>query len=195
MISRSRQLGFTLTELLVAVALFAVILGGMAAIYGTAFGDQYRRFADLTVANGATLVRRAFDSAMGSATYIQDPAAGASTDYLTAWTNLDADGSTPLVAGAPVQFSYLCLDSAAQRIYLYQGSLPKPAFSCGDSPFAVTRVSLAGGPGFANTSLTFYRPDPDLVQMTCDMTLTDKKGLAHSADVQTQAVASANDQN
>ena len=193
--SRSRRSGFTLVELLVAVALFGVMTIGLFAFYGMVFSNQFRRFADLTVANGATLARRAFDAAMGSATYIQAPSAGTMTDYLTVWTNLDADGSTPLVAGAPVQFSQLCLDSAEQQIYLYQGSYPKPAFSCGDSPAAVTRMPLAGGPGFQSTNLAFYRPEPDLVQMTCGITLADRQGLEHSADVQTQAVASAHDQN
>ena len=195
MMPRSRRPGFTLTELLVAVALFSVLLGGFAAFYSMVFSNQCRRFADLTVANGATLVRRAFDLAMGSATFIEEPSAGASTDYLTAWTNLDADGSTPLVAGVPVQFTYLCLDGTGQQIYLYQGFFPKSDFSCGDSPDGVTRMPLAGGPGFQSTSLAFYRPEPDLVQMTCAVTLTDRQGLLHSADVQTQAVASANDQN
>ena len=106
MMKRSCQPGFTLLELLVAVALFGVMAVGLASFNGMVFGDQYRKFADLTVANGATLVRRAFDSAMGSATYIQDPSTGAATGYLTAWANLDADGSTPLVAGAQVQFSH-----------------------------------------------------------------------------------------
>ncbi|MCX5795197.1 MAG: prepilin-type N-terminal cleavage/methylation domain-containing protein [Elusimicrobia bacterium] len=193
--SRFSRSGFTLTELLVAVALFTVMVGGLAAFYGMVFSNQYRRFADLTVANGATMVRRAFDSAMGSATFIQDPSAGAATDYLTVWSNLDGDGRTPLVAGAPVQFSHLCLDDAAQRIYIYKGSFPKPAFSCGDSPAAVARMPLAGGPGFRSAGLAFYRPEPDLVQMTCGINLTDRQGLEHPAEVQMQAVATANDQN
>ena len=195
MMRRPSQPGFTLLELLVAVALFGVMAAGLASFNGMVFGDQYRKFADLTVANGATLVRRAFDSAMGSATYIQDPSTGAATGYLTAWANLDADGSTPLVAGAPVQFSHLCLDADHQQIYLYQGSYPKPDFSCGDSPASVTRMPLAGGPGSQSASLAFYRPGGNLVQMTCGMTLTDHRGQVHSANVQTQAAASANDQN
>jgi prepilin-type N-terminal cleavage/methylation domain-containing protein len=190
-----RQAGFTLMELIVAVALFGVMVTGFAAFYSMAISNQYRKFADLNVANGATLVRRAFDSAMGSATYIQEPSRGGATDYLTAWTNLDADGVTPLVAGVPVQFSQLCLDGVSQRIYLYQGNYPKPDFSCGDSTGTVIRMPLAGGQGFQNTTLTFYRPEPDLIQMTCGITLTDTQGLNHSASVQTQAVTSANDQN
>jgi prepilin-type N-terminal cleavage/methylation domain-containing protein len=194
MTTRACEAGFTLTELLIAVVLFAVMVAGLSGIYGMVLRDQYRKFADLMVANGATLVRRAFDSSMGCATFIQDPASGASTDYLTAWTNLDADGSTPLVAGEPVQFSQICLDGAGQQVYLYQGSFPKPDFSCGDSPAGVARTPLAGGPGFQSAGLAFYRPEPDLVQMTCAVALTDRQGQAHSAVVQTQAVASVNDQ-
>jgi hypothetical protein len=134
---------------------------------------------------------------MGSATFIQAPSAGASTAYLTAWTNLDVDGITPLVAGVQPQFSYLCCTpvGACTQIYLYQGPAGVPG-NCGDAPASgVTRMSLVGGPGFQSASLAFFRPDPDLVQMTCGVTLTDMQGLAHSADVRTQAVASANDQN
>jgi prepilin-type N-terminal cleavage/methylation domain-containing protein len=194
MMPRSGRPGFSLVELMVAIALFAVVAGALAGFYGMVFGNQYRRFADLTVANGETLVRRAFDTAMGSATYLQSPSSGTAAATLTAWTNLDADGRTPLVTGAPVQFSTLCLDGAGQQIYLYQGSFPKPDFSCGESTATVTRMLLAGGPGFQNTSLVFYRAQPNLVQMTCGITLTDPRGLDHSATLQTQAVANANDQ-
>jgi len=198
MMSRSRRSGFTLIELLVAVAIFGVMAGGLTVFYGMVFGSQYRKFADLTVANGATFVRRAFDSAMGSATYIQDPAPPlpVSASYLTVWTNRDVDGSTSLVTTVTPQFSYLCCTpaGACTQIYLYQGSAAVPG-NCGDAPAAgVTRTLLVGGPGFQSASLAFYRPDPNLVQMKCGITLTDKRGLKHSVELWTQAVMSANGQ-
>ena len=198
MMPRSRRSGFTLMELLVAVALFGIIAAGLSAVYGMVFGRLYSQFSDLAVANGETLVRRAFDSAVGPATYIQDPSAGTLAGHLTVWANLDADGSTPLV-GSVAQFSYLCSDAAGQHIYLYQGQgLPaswSPPTSCGASLSNATLMPLAGGPGFQNT-LAFYRPYElnQLIQMSCGLTLTDKRGLEHSADVQTQAVANANGQ-
>jgi prepilin-type N-terminal cleavage/methylation domain-containing protein len=186
--------GFTLAELLVAVALFSVMAAGLSAIYGMVFRDQYRKVADMTAANGATTVRRAFAAAMAAATYLQDPASGAAADTLTVWANLDADGATALVDGLPVRFSQLCLDAAAQQVYLYEGAPPKPDFSCGDSPEGVTRTALAGGQGFESVSLAFYRPEPNLVQMTCAAVVADAGGARHPALVQTQAVANAHDQ-
>ena len=54
---------------------------------------------------------------------------------------------------------------------------------------------LVGGSGFSDTSLAFNRLEPNLVQMTSGITLTDTRMLEHSAFVETQAVVSANDQN
>ena len=182
MIPRPRRSGFTLVELLVAVAIFGVMVMGLSYFYSMVFGRQYSQFADLAAANGATLARRAFDSAMGSATYIQAPSIGAAATSLTVWSNFDVDSGAPLVAGSP-QFSYLCLDSAGQNVYLYQGSgTPaswSPPTSCGTSISNVTPTLLAGGSGFANT-LQFYRPyelnqsavtasaEPNLVQNPCE---------------------------
>lgn len=197
--SCSRQPGFTLIELLVAVALFGAMVVGLSAFYGMVFGDQYRKFADLAVANGTTSVRRAFDSAVGSATYIQAPLVGNVGNYLTVWTNLDTDGATALVTGVTPQFSHLCCtpDVRCTTIYLYQGtgSANVPS-ACGANPASgVTRMLLVGGSGFSDTSLAFNRLEPNLVQMTSGITLTDTRMLEHSAFVETQAVVSANDQN
>jgi hypothetical protein len=59
----------------------------------------------------------------------------------------------------------------------------------------VSRTPLAGGAAFKDTTLSFNRPDPDLIQLSCYIQLTDGQGDLHSASVQTQAVVSANDQN
>ncbi|MBI5241824.1 MAG: prepilin-type N-terminal cleavage/methylation domain-containing protein [Elusimicrobia bacterium] len=195
MILRNLRRGFSLVELMVAVALFAFMAGGLAAFYGMAFGSQYRRFADVGVANGATLVRRSFDYALGSATYIQDPSTGTAADLLTVWTNLDADGASPLVAGAPVRYTTLCLDASSLTVYSYQGGFPKVDFACGQSPAGVSRDILAGGPGFREARLVFYRPEPNLVQMTCALDITDARGIAHAAQVQAQATTSSHGQN
>jgi hypothetical protein len=124
-------------------------------------------------------------------------------------SNLGANGGTPLV-GALAQYSYLCLDAAGQNIYLYQGQgLPaswSPPSPCGASLPGATLMLLAGGSGFQNT-LQFYRPyemnqsavnaigEPNIVQMMCNVTLSDSRGEEHSEQVQTQAVVAANDQN
>lgn len=189
MTRRGRRPGFTLAELLVAVTLFGIMMAGMAGFYAMVFRSQTRRFTDVALQNGGTLVRRAFDSAVGAATYVQDPSTGCIAGYLTAWTNLDADGATPLVAGVAVRFQHLCVDKAQQQVFLYQGRFPKPAFLCGEpAPRGASRVLVAGGPGF-HVDLSFYRPEENLVQMNkCLLTLTGSLGEAHEAGVQAQAV-------
>ena len=165
MSARRAEAAFSLTELLFATLLCSVIAAGLAGITSLAFRGRSRLVTRASTHDSAVLVRRAVSAALDTATYVQLPSAGALSGALTAWDNVDSDGSSPIVAGRPRRFSHLCADAGQERFYLYEGEYPKPAFSCGDSPEGVERMLVAGGAGMWIIP-RFYRPagESNLVQ-------------------------------
>jgi prepilin-type N-terminal cleavage/methylation domain-containing protein len=163
--ARRAQAGFSLTELLFATLLFSVIAAGLAGITSLAFRGRSRLVTRASAHDSAVLIRHAVSAALDTATYVELPSAGALSGALTAWDNVDADGSSAIIAARPRRFSHLCADAGQERFYLYRGDHPKPAFSCGDSPEGVERMLVAGGAGMWIIP-RFYRPagEANLVQ-------------------------------
>lgn len=147
--TRRPEGGFTLLELVVAMALFAVVGTAVAEVYTAAYANATKRFSEASFYDSNTLLRAALVSAVDGATYIQRPGPGGFDDALVVWTNLDDDGAMPLVPGDPVRFAELCLDRASGAVYLYRGdSGPPAAGQCGsdDSRWQRTPIVQGGRP-------------------------------------------------
>lgn len=185
---RAGRNGFTLLELLIAVALFGVVMSGVAAMTATAVRGQVRLLGAAVLDNAATLERRALATTLQSATFVELPGPGEISSALTAWTNRADDGVTPLVAGLPVRFAHQCVAADGESLHLYTGTAPMPAIVCGEEASGAAHAVIASGPLFQVTA-RFYRPDeaPDLVQADVALTLT-KDGVVHASNVQTQVV-------
>lgn len=151
--------GFTLAELLMAMALFGLMMAAMAGIQAMASRTQAQQVSDTLVEGAATLAREAVGRALAGASCVSTPSAGAASDKLTAWENVDPEnGSSPLVPGEDRAFSHLCMDGGSS-LHLYSGGYPMPLIACGAEVSGVEHVLVAGGANLA-VSARFYRP-PD----------------------------------
>ncbi|MFA5140449.1 MAG: prepilin-type N-terminal cleavage/methylation domain-containing protein [Elusimicrobiota bacterium] len=97
---RQGQAGFTLVELLVAVAIFAMVVAGMAVIYSTAFKQGTGLLTDTRLKANSAVAMRAIQSELAQATRLQLPLPNSSGKHLRGWTNVSPDvgpdGSTPV---------------------------------------------------------------------------------------------------
>jgi len=91
--------GFSLPELVIACVLFALVIGGGAAMYTTAFKQAGRTAGDVSARNQAVIALRAIERELSQATSLSDPGAGGSGSHLGGCRNLRADGR-PIVPGA-----------------------------------------------------------------------------------------------
>jgi len=150
--------GFTLAELLFAVALFSIMMLTLAAIQAAAFRDRSRLARDNMIGNGATLIRSTVENSLVSATLLASPSEGAASQDLVAWTNVDpADGSA-IVPSLPREFTRICLEPSGARLYGYRGRYPMPASPpCGADAPGMERWLVAGGAPL-QLAVRFYRP-------------------------------------
>lgn len=129
---RSRAAGFTLTELIIGMGLFAFMLAGMASVYALAFrgrGDHIRQTA---VDNNGTLFRQILGKAFAQATMIASPDVGAQATHVTLLQNVDpSDGSSAIVPDLPRRYWHFCLNASGSTLFLHRGDLPMPAIVCG----------------------------------------------------------------
>lgn len=164
--------GFSLVELLVAVALFGLVAAALAAIEGTAFRNQARLLSQNAAADAATLSGRALRRAAHTASYLQSPPVGAASSSLTLWDNVDpADGSSPLIASAPRRYSHFCL-AGDGSLHLYRGAWPfLGAFCGGSAPAGGSHETLVGGLSGLSAWATFFRPSRPSLQVSYRVTL------------------------
>jgi prepilin-type N-terminal cleavage/methylation domain-containing protein len=176
--------GFSLTELVIAIGLFSVIMAGIGSFMGNVVRGQARLMTDNILDNAATVGRRSVLVALQSATCVLQPAAGGVSTELTALSNAQDDGVTPLSPAAPVRFTHLCV--AANALHLYTGSGAAPAVVCGEP--GPGHVQLAGGAGFRMTA-SFSRVGRALNEVQADLDLSlDKAGSSRSVAVQEKVV-------
>lgn len=185
-----RQAGFTLVELLIAVALFIFIMAGTASLTGSVLRSQTRLLNETVLDNAVSVTRRSIVASLGTATYI-DPAvlpAGGRNDHFTALSNVGDDGVTPIVPAVAVRYFHHCVTAGGDSLHFYTGDGQPPAIVCGSDAAGAVHSVVAGGPGFAVTSAQFSRPaeSPNLVQADIAFSLT-KGGVTRSAGLQTQA--------
>ncbi|MDD5656972.1 MAG: prepilin-type N-terminal cleavage/methylation domain-containing protein [Elusimicrobia bacterium] len=189
---RSPRPGFALVELLIAMALFAIIAVGLLSFQSMVLGGHSRALNSSALGNSVTAIRRAFTVALQEASYVSLPSAGSSAPAFTALSNCEDDGATPLAAG-PAGFSHICLDAAGKNIFIYRGAAPVPAIVCGQDPGAgVTRALVAGGRGLRVNTIRFNRPSSVLVQLDLGLeTVPAAAGLPPARkDLQLQGVIS-----
>jgi prepilin-type N-terminal cleavage/methylation domain-containing protein len=93
---RQRQAGFTLVELLVAVAIFAMVVAGLSVIYSTAFMQGTGLLTDTRMKGSSAVAMRAIQNELAQATRLQLPAPGTSDNHLRGWTNMSPDGDPPV---------------------------------------------------------------------------------------------------
>jgi Tfp pilus assembly protein PilW len=144
--------GFSLVELLVATLICSFMTVTLIEINATAFRSQTRLFSDAAIENSATNVRRAVATALGSATFLEVPNAGAPlTNVLSVWDNTDPSDGSPMV-GNTRTYTYLCADAAGNNFYKYRGSVVwpagRPAIVCGQAAAGATQTFVAGSNNF-----------------------------------------------
>ncbi|MBI3299210.1 MAG: type II secretion system protein [Elusimicrobia bacterium] len=147
----SGQGGFSIAELLMALALFSIMLTAMAGVYALAFKGQADSIRQGAVSDQGTLLHNALNRAFAAATYVSDPAPGGTDTRLTLWENVDpADGAGALVAGLPRTYRHFCRDASASGVYLYRGEYPRTDIVCGTTTGGDL---LAGGTRMAVAAL------------------------------------------
>ncbi|HVE14177.1 MAG TPA: prepilin-type N-terminal cleavage/methylation domain-containing protein [Elusimicrobiota bacterium] len=178
---RKRDAGFTLPELLVAIALFAIIAAAMTSLQTYMLNEQALTLTTSLAQESATLVGKALRDGTAPATYIQTPAAGDRTSSLVVWANTDPVTLNPLDSTMPVAWTDFCLD-AQDRLLRYEGTGAMPAIDCGNTAGGVV---VAGDPDRGLTvDLSLYRPEDDsnLLQLSYTVHL-DARGKQPALDI------------
>lgn len=96
------EAGFTLVELLVAVAMFAMVMAGLAVIYSSAYKQGIGLLNETRLRNMSTLTARAVQKELAQATRITVPTPNTSGLHLRGWTNTSPDDSAG-AGSAPVR--------------------------------------------------------------------------------------------
>ncbi len=181
--------GFTLIELVVSVALFSIVMAGIASISMAVLRNQTRLLVASSIDNATTITRHSLTVALQDATYVAAPPPGADAAVLTTWSNLDDDGVTRIVPGLPSRFTHHCLDAGASSLHFYSGSAPMPAIVCGGEYAGVFHTVLAGGAGYS-LAARFSRPasSANLVEADVGLALVRADGSRRDTTVQLKVI-------
>lgn len=94
------EAGFTLVELLLAVVIFSMVMGGLAVIHSSAFKQGGRMVYDARIKHMATISQRALQMEITEATLLEIPALGASGRHVRGYKNVAVDGFQPMSGNA-----------------------------------------------------------------------------------------------
>lgn len=142
--------GFTLAEMMIAVAISGMLLASLAAIHATSTSHMYQNYRQNLVKNEATNTMKTVMSRLGAATRIDRPTPGNSDNILAIAENVDhlPTRCYPIRAGQPVTWHYFCRYTAAN------------SFCRSGNCIMYHTGTVAGGPGCPNTATATAMPYP-----------------------------------
>ncbi|MBI5245296.1 MAG: prepilin-type N-terminal cleavage/methylation domain-containing protein [Elusimicrobia bacterium] len=142
--------GFSLMELILVVALMAVIMAGLAAFEGTLLRQKGLAIQEVTVQGQADLTRKKILGELSEATTIVSPVVGVGSNELYGYKNVDpADNTKVWGPDANKRHFRFCVNAGPPPVmYAYWGKGDVPAVACGTpNPLPNTfTATLAGGP-------------------------------------------------
>lgn len=150
--------GFSLPELMVSIALLAVIFASIGSFTMFVFQRSSTMVVRTSVDTDAVRIGKALSSSAMGATYIErPPPGGGATADLSLWTNVNpGNGTSPIVAGVPREYSYFCVDKNG-RMLRYRGKYPRPGITCGNNVSKAKMNVIAGGISGKSTVAAFFR--------------------------------------
>jgi prepilin-type N-terminal cleavage/methylation domain-containing protein len=141
--------GFSLVELVIALAIGSVVLSALMIVTSFASSRQMGIVRDVTLARDGVLSIEALRGSLRGASFIVSPAAGSQSDLLSGVVNADPTADfAPIIAGRPREYFYFCMDPGPPRkLYRYAGPIGPtnavvPAITCGEAG----GLELAGDP-------------------------------------------------
>ena len=144
-----RRAGFSLIELIVALAIGSVVLSAMMIVTTFAATRQMSILRDVTMVGQGVLTIETLRSSLRTASYIVAPSSNTQSDVLSGYTNADQSAAfAPIHAGRPQEYFYFCMVAGPpRRFYRYTGLLGSPpalmpVISCGQDG----GETLAGDP-------------------------------------------------
>lgn len=153
-----RRAGFSLIELIVALAIGSVVLSAMMIVTTFAATRQMSILRDVTMVGQGVSTLETLRSSLRTASYIVTPSSNTQSDVVSGYTNADQSAAfAPILAGRPQEYFYFCMVAGPpRRFYQYTGSLGSPpalmpAITCGQ----VGGEMLAGDP--QNRLVPFFR--------------------------------------
>lgn len=193
---RAQASGFTLTELLVAVALFGIAATAVHGIQATAIRGQSAMMRKMVVENNATLVGSAMRDALASANVIVRPGVGETAAELLVLENVDPRDNVSPLPGVPLapRFSYFCADSGGS-MHLYRGELPAPNINCGHAPpQKAEKLLVVGQANSLQVAPLFSRPARNSVYVEYEVRYNNRAGdqpitVKHATQINIQNAA------
>lgn len=153
-----RRAGFSLIELIVALAIGSVVLSAMMIVTTFAATRQMSILRDVTMVGQGVSTLETLRSSLRTASYIVTPSSNTQSDVVSGYTNADQSAAfAPILAGRPREYFYFCMVAGPpRRFYRYTESLGippalMPAINCGQDGGEM----LAGDP--QNRLVPFFR--------------------------------------
>ncbi|MFA6031069.1 MAG: prepilin-type N-terminal cleavage/methylation domain-containing protein [Elusimicrobiota bacterium] len=158
----ARRRGFTLAELMFAIAIFSMVMAGLGAIYVSSLRQSVSISGEARLKSMAVLAMHAVRSEVVVATRIDSPVEGGTSDVLIGGRNVARDGMNPMdgIAGDTRWFGFCvrytpigaCGSSLLDPtpcIFYYSGAgWPPPAVgagNCGSPLGGATPMLVASG--------------------------------------------------
>lgn len=101
--------GFTLMELVLSTVIFAMMISALAVIYGTIHRHMFQSYRENVIKSNLAVATKYIQMRLMTATEVDSPASGASSNNLGFATNVDAQtGCSPVNSALPNQWHYFC---------------------------------------------------------------------------------------
>jgi prepilin-type N-terminal cleavage/methylation domain-containing protein len=199
--TRSREAGFSLIEIMVALALSGLLFAAIISIQGTVLRSQSRVFGQTIAGNQSSTAMKAFQLFAGAASFIQAPAPGNYATAATLWENFD--GAEAIDPASPARFHHFCVkpsgsDPAIGHLLLYEGSgYPMAPVTCGNAVAGMTMTLISGGVAGTTIAPLFYRPlgEDNLIQFQYSVNMPasgghDSVSISGQSQIEIQGPAS-----
>lgn len=189
---RSRRGGFTLTELIVAMSLAAIVIVGMNNLLLPLIRSQVAAARSATAQAGLTGALGAAEKALRRATLVTSPAlAGLPADRLEGCVNALPQGAglppVPLDPGRPMTWFALC--SWNGELFYHEGAGCPPRYACGQAALAEF-----GGGTSRSASAAFTRPSNASAAVDIALSLTSGSSTASAQSAVAFAAAAGTNQ-
>lgn len=121
--------GFTLVELVLAIALSAIVFVGLASVHGNFSIHQMANYRTVMIQNQASYAASLMRKDLGQADFLKSPPpAGGFADYLLGGMNVSHDGLSKIVDTEPQTWFYYCVNGPEdeRQLFRFTGPWPPP---------------------------------------------------------------------
>ena len=122
--------GFSLTELLIAVLIFGMIIAALTTLYGTSHKHMMQNFRETVAKNSLTVAFKTIQQDILTATRIDTPPSGGASNSLAYAKNIASDGCYPIDTNTAAEWTYVCLNGT--DLWMQTGTAAAPT-GCPDT--------------------------------------------------------------